>query len=565
MSLQPGNNKIFIFKLINSISIESVISSFQSIEKNWLNIMHSISGEISLLSNNASCIRQNIQNTLTQFRRICNGFNENLNQQYFHEIIHSAGVLQKLLQSFEDQIELNKSTHLQLSNNLDAMFVSINGCCLNLTELEALFTGIKSGKHLQAVNGKNIAEFTGEMLTFCRSGLDQLNKLRKFVANSLITVDSLKKNYLEDTYPILSFCRDLAELVIIKQKQAAELKPLLEELNHQAELIHLSIHKHLQTKTTVRQKIEHIKKTQYALLNELAVFKEKPDQADFKLKLSKLCLHIREVVTSQLMQLATAQYDYQKAANDSNTEFDKYRACVREVNSLHGRFLSSSRFACSKSLNADLNIRREVNLSNEIDAINSIYKLQTEGIIQRIRDFSHSLGKLFKTGQGFLECISNINKWFNCPEEQEYIYEAQQLQKLAIQVSHSIVSLGELNDSNLTLIHFLHQKHTEQYLNNNYENLQKQQVKILSHAFREVNYLNRELLHLINVNLQVPAPEEAIESVDPSIQNKLVEMEIKYIISHFNYLLNTTKGNEVFSKNHPADISNTPNIKIITA
>ena len=77
----------------------------------------------------------------------------------------------------------------------------------------------------------------------------------------------------------------------------------------------------------------------------------------------------------------------------------------------------------------------------------------------------------------------------------------------------------------------LQHKYNEEYLGNNYETIQKQEVKTLSNAFRELNYLNRDVLQVLNMKMnsfQIPSNlKESIESVR---YYKHFESEITHII-----------------------------------
>jgi len=70
------------------------------------------------------------------------------------------------------------------------------------------------------------------------------------------------------------------------------------------------------------------------------------------------------------------------------------------------------------------------------------------------------------------------------------------------------------------------------YLGNKYETIQKQEVKTLSNAFRELNYLNREVLKTLNMKMNAfRIPSNLKESIESVRYYKHFESEITHIIS----------------------------------
>jgi hypothetical protein len=106
-----------------------------------------------------------------------------------------------------------------------------------------------------------------------------------------------------------------------------------------------------------------------------------------------------------------------------------------------------------------------------------------------------------------------------------------QMSEVAGALSKTISGVKVVLDENDEAASALLNKYNEEYLGNEYEAIQKQEVKTLSNAFRELNYLNREVLQVLNTKMNYyQFPSKLKESIESVRHNKHFEGEITHII-----------------------------------
>jgi hypothetical protein len=199
---------------------------------------------------------------------------------------------------------------------------------------------------------------------------------------------------------------------------------------------------------------------------------------------------------------------------------------------------------------ADLNIRKEVNLYNEIDAINNIFKLQTEGIIQRIMNFYSSFILIFKTCGDFRQAIGSILQHQDLQNGDETVNIIVQMSEIAEGLFKTITGIKIILDENTEAVSALQQKYDEEYLSSKSELTQKQEVRILSNAFRELNYLNREVLLVLNQKKNSQQIRSDLQESSESVRYyKHFKNEIDTIIHCLNEISDKMKAGDVILEN----------------
>ena len=173
-----------------------------------------------------------------------------------------------------------------------------------------------------------------------------------------------------------------------------------------------------------------------------------------------------------------------------------------------------------------------MNLYNEIDAINNIFRLQTEGIVQRILNFSNSFALIYKTCSDFTQVISAIRQQQFTQNGDETATIILQMSEVAEELLQTITGVKTILDENAESASVLQNKYNVDYLGNKYETIQKQEVKTLSNAFRELNYLNREVLQTLKMKMNAfRIPSNLKESIESVRYYNHFESEITHIIS----------------------------------
>jgi hypothetical protein len=517
MSQSTDKNKLIIDTLLNAYSVDAIISSFYSIDERIIALIKFSSEDFIHFNTIFRKVHEEINLLSANSRRLYACFNEEMNRQYAAAIHHSVTVLFENLHRFENLIEFNRKVHEQLLQKLEQIYIPVNNFYQDLNALQLLSANLKLDPVLHGQHGERINSNIEDIFHTYPNFLEGLKKLKKFVSNSCTAIGSLKKNYLDSAYHILSFCQRITDTILKKEQQAKEFKPILEKILDQTTEISSVIITHLQCQDIVQQKIEHVKGIHNEIINKLLVLVNQTGQADYELTRAKLFFQVKEIAHLQSAQMVHANREYQKAVEVVNTEYFHLSDCIREMDILYKTFTTLDKAIDGNGFDADLNIRKEVNLYNEIDAIHNIFRLQTEAITQRIINLTNSFALILKTCSDFQHIINAIRQQLHTPIGDENATIILQMSEVVGDLLKTVNGVKTILDKNADAASLLQYKYNEEYLGNHYEAIQKQEVKTLSNAFRELNYLNREVLQVLNAkwnSFQVQSKfKESIESV----------------------------------------------------
>ncbi|MBN2273377.1 MAG: hypothetical protein JXK95_03510 [Bacteroidales bacterium] len=550
--------KLVIDRLLNTYSIDTIISSFHSIDEKIIAIIRFSSEDFIHLNSLFRQFHQEINLISDKALRLFTGFNAQLNHHHAVLINDSVKVLEEKLSLFEKQIEFSRKIHEQILQNLEQIYIPVSNFYQNLNTLKFLSASLKldpetHGKHGERIN-TNIEDIFKSYPDFS----DNYKKLKKFVGNSFMAIDALKKNYLDNIHLILKFCKSLTDTLLEKQNLGMKFKPVLDDiLKHTKESSSIII-TNLQYQDIVKQKIEHVKQIHNDIIQKLSDLVEKADQPDYELTRAKLFLQIKEISLLQSAQMVYANREYQQAIEIITSEFLHLSDRIEEIIAMHLSFSSSDKLTNGQSFDADLNIRKEANLYNEIDAVNNIFRLQTEGIIQRIKNFSHSFTLINKTSSDFLNVIDIIRKQHNIKNGHKSTSAIVQISEVAKELYSIVSSIKAILDKNSDLIIILQRKYNEDYLGKDLDAIQKREVKTLSNAFREINYLNREVLLALNSETMINNISAQLRASIESVRYyEHFEKEITPIIDCLNEIYNKMKAGDKTMREKEKDEINT--------
>jgi hypothetical protein len=544
LSMHPktDTSKIFIDKLLNTYSIDSIISIFHSIDEKIIEIIKSSSKDFIQFSSTFRKYYKEINLISANLLRLYTCFDEAKNNTYATKIGSAIENLEQQLKGFKSLIDFSKKIHDYVLKNLELIYIPANNFDQNLNTLKLLSANLKLDVSEYKMHADTINSNIENLLTAYPDFIENLKKLKKFVSNSNITIESLKTNYLDSAYKILSFCRKITDIILSKQHASIESKSVLESILKQTQENSSIIIINLQYQDNVKQKIEHVKQIHAEIIKKLSVLAEKKDQPDYVLTRAKLFLQVKELASLQSAQMVFANHEYQKAVDIIISRFIHMSDQMEKVYSLFMAFSAKDKLDNINGMNADINIRREVNLNNEIDAIHNIFRLQTEGIIQRITNFSHSFGLLSGSSLDFLGKIRGTKPNGQNPTRDESVPIPEQMSDVADELFNTIHYIKSVSDKNFELISSLKQKYSVDYLESKCENNQKQEVKVLSTAFRELNYLNREILHVFNSNTNYRIMSTELKKTIESIGYfKHFENETGYIVNRLNEISDKMK------------------------
>jgi hypothetical protein len=246
--------------------------------------------------------------------------------------------------------------------------------------------------------------------------------------------------------------------------------------------------------------------------------------------------------------MVDANREYKKAIEVISTELIHLSECTGDMDVLYRAFSTPDNAFDGYGFDADLNIRKEVNLYNEIDALNSIFKLQTEAITQRIMNFSNNFTLIFKTCSDFRQIIDTIRLQLHTQSGDEASSIVVQMSEVAGELLKNLGGIKLVLDENAEAASALRKKYNVEYLGNNYEIIQKLEVRTLSNAFRELNYLNREVLQVLNTKMKsILILSNLRESMESVCYYKHFESEITQIIRSLDEISDRMKaGDERF-------------------
>jgi hypothetical protein len=555
MNENNDKNKLIIDKLLNAYSIDAIISFFHVIDEKIIAIIKFSSEDFIHFNSIFRKYHEEIKLSANHSLRLFNSFNSPLNLQYASEIENSVEILQLNLRDFESLIRFSSNIHDQVIHNLDQLYIPVNNFYQDLNTMKLLSAGLSLDPEIYGQYGEKIGGIIMDIFNSYPNFIENQKKVKKFASNSFVAIQSLKKNYLDNACHILSFCKIIKDTLVHKEEQAAEFRPILEKILGQSKELSSNILTHLQFQDIVQQKIEHVKQIHGDIINNLTTLIDKSDQVDYELTKAKLFLQIKEIALLQSAQMVYANREYQKAIEIITKEFMKLSDCFEEINAMYKTFISPEKNVNGSSFDADLNIRREANLYNEIDAINNIFRLQTEGIIQRIMIFSNSFSLIFKNCSEFLNVINAIKVQQKNGNEQGTIIS--QMSEVGEQLTMTMNQIKSILNDNLALVNLLQQKYNEEYIANNFENIQKQEVKILSNAFREINYLNREVLQAFNMKMSAYSnPSDLKKSAESVRYYEHFESEITYIIDCLNEISDKMKEGDALEREADKEVIN---------
>ena len=153
----------------------------------------------------------------TNSRRLYTSFNEDMNHQYAAEIQNSVNILYENLHRFESLIEFNRKIHEQILQKLEQIYIPVNNFYQDLNTLKLLSANLKLDPVIHGQHGERINSNIEDIFHSYPNFLESLKKLKKFVSNSYTAIGSLKKNYLDSAYHILSFCQNITDTILIKE------------------------------------------------------------------------------------------------------------------------------------------------------------------------------------------------------------------------------------------------------------------------------------------------------------------------------------------------------------
>jgi len=555
MSNSTAKNKLIIDKLLNTYSIDAIISSFYAIDEKIIAIIKFSSEDFVHFNSIFRKYHEEINLSAANSRRLYSGFDEDMNHKYAAEIRNSINILSDNLHRFERLIEFNRKIHEQILQKLEQIYIPVNNFYQDLDTLKLLSAGLKLDPVIHGQHGERINSNIEDIFLVYPNFLESLKKLKKFVSNSNTTISTLKKNYLDSAYHILSFCQNVTGTIVTKEQQAKEFKPVFEKILGQAKEVSSVILTHLQFQDIVQQKIEHVKRIQNEIINKLSALMNRTDQADYKLTRAKLFFQVKEIALLQSAQLVHANREYQKAVEIITSEFLHISDCFDQIDALFKEFSTHDKAIDGNAFDADLNIRKEVNLYNEIDAINNIFRLQTEGIVQRITNFSNSFTLIFKTCSEFKQVITTICQQQNTRTGDETAAILIQMSEVSEELLKTTAGVKIVLDENTELASALQHKYNEEYAGNHYEVIQKLEVKTLSNAFRELNYLNRDVLQVLNMKMNTfRIHSDLKESIESAGYYEHFESEISHIIQSLDEIYGKMKAGDAIPEEEDREV-----------
>jgi hypothetical protein len=528
---KANKNKLIIDRLLNAYSIDAIISSFYTINERIIAIIEFSSEDCIHFNMILRKYHEEFNLLSANSFRLYRCFNEEVNHQYAAEIENSIAVLSDNLHCFENLIEFNRKVHEQLLQKLEQIYLPVNSFYQDLNTLRLLSANLNLDPVIHSQHGERLNSNIEDIFNSYPNFLVGLMKLKKFVSNSCTTISSLKKNYLDNAYHILSFCQYITDTILEKEQQAKDYKPALEKILDQTKEITSCIAFQLQLKDNIQQRIEHIRQIQGEIISKLSVLVDRTDQADYELAKAKLFFQIKGIALLQSSRMTEANREYQKTIEVINNEFLHLSDCLDDMDVLYKTFSTLNEANDGNGFDADRNIRKEVNLYNEIDAINSIFRLQTEAITQRIMNFSNSFALIFKTSSDFHQIVHTIKQEMLTQNGDKTATIITQMAEVAGELLKTINDVKIVLDENAEEASALLDMYNQQYLGNKYEIIQKHEVRTLSNAFREINYLNREVLQVLNTkNKSFPIPSTLKETIESVRNHEHLENDITHII-----------------------------------
>ena len=192
MSNSTEKNKLIIDKLLNTYSIDAIISSFYSINEKIISIIKFSSEDFIHFNSIFRKYHEEINFAAKNSRRLYSNFNEDMNHQYAAEIQNSVNILYENLHHFESLIDFSRIIHDQILQRLEQIYIPVNNFYQDLNTLKLLSANLKLDQVIHGQHGERINSKIEDIFHSYPNFLESLKKLKKFVSNSRTAILSLK-------------------------------------------------------------------------------------------------------------------------------------------------------------------------------------------------------------------------------------------------------------------------------------------------------------------------------------------------------------------------------------
>ncbi len=317
-------------KLLNTLSVDSIIDVIHQINASIISLINSSSDDFLYLHSKFMQIHELIKQEASGASAMLNAFTGDGIRFFIRSLTESTEKLKISVAVLIEDINISTRTHNEIVKILDHLYIPVNNYNQNLKTLSLLCTNfqfdsetVHYGKELCGII-KNIHQRFPEYP-------NRFNKIRDEIIQLKNTLETIQNDGFQSVYDALEYIPEFVGFLSKKHIQAQQLKLLLNKKMIKSSEHASKIITHLQYQDIVKQKIEHIEQTHYEILEKLMQLNTDNDHPNYVVIKAKLLIHIRDVSGLQAAQLVYANKEYQNAIEIITNKYFDLVDLVQEV------------------------------------------------------------------------------------------------------------------------------------------------------------------------------------------------------------------------------------------
>jgi len=447
------SDKIKIKALLDTYSVNEISNKFSHIDNNLMSLHECSADDFIQLSTDFKNLYKQSEIISGNVNSIFEIISANKNKNLYHEIHSFYEKLKKQAEAFCQKFTITMEFLESLSLQLRFVFFPIKNFGQNLMSLKYLLANL----NLSLAISDNSSEFIEQFKLIDKNITDlklhsesiskNFNHLLKISKTTCLNFSEVKNQNIINIEALLLSTKSRIHSI---EKQFSSNKKCVpkirEKTNKSTESINDIITK-LQYQDIIRQKMEHIQKTQKDLISELNKFENTSIDEKHINDKAKLFLRIRDIAGLQAAQLIHANKEYQSALEIIVNNFIQVGDNMKVISEMCGNIITDKK-------------EKEVNLFNEInDKIASIeddFKNRFNQNIKLNKDIlliEHQLeqseiyftvfGKLISGLDNNMELyLEKINKEFSA--EKNVLESLNQVKDLFTEIKKNTVGLNDV-------------------------------------------------------------------------------------------------------------------------
>ncbi|HYX07382.1 MAG TPA: hypothetical protein VE912_11670 [Bacteroidales bacterium] len=260
------------------------------------------------------------------------------NKNMFGRLVNLNDNIQSLLKSSDKRFTDIFSLLQELQEKLSKLFVPLNNFRQDFTTLKLLGANLRLDSILENSglsgllenNTQDLDEFVKEVRLRCQTFDDKLSHIKTNVGEFTDSSELFSRSNSTYTSEIIGYLEESISIFNTKNKQAAELIPVLNKKTKDTADNIEKIITNLQYHDIIRQKIEHIQHTHDELLIEIGELNKQETKKESEHS-GILLSRVKDIAGLQAAQLMQANKEYQSAIEIITGKFSEIGNNINEI------------------------------------------------------------------------------------------------------------------------------------------------------------------------------------------------------------------------------------------